>query len=228
MKKTEETAIANAMSVFKTLMEEDLDSNSKIAKLDPSARRACETARRDLKEIFDSQRSKINERFARLSDLESAAENTDLQLAFFDSKGNATGLDENGKIIPTQRVDKELERAIDGIHPKDGKQEPIDFKIPSGVPEAVEKGLVQALNDGDGQDKALDKVGKATKTPKLKMEQYWEMLVKRGIIAKHGKHWVAESNPIPAPNSTDPDVLATSETPSRGLVTTTEADAHAA
>lgn len=233
MKKTEEAAISTAISVLTTLLEEDRDSSSPIAKLDPSTRRAVDSARIGLEEIFDEHEAKINERFTRLAHLRLAAKNTNLQLAFFDEKGKPTSLDENGKIIPTQRVDKELERAIaesnDGNDPKDGVQQKIDFKIPSGVPESVEKGLIQALNDGAGQDKALDQVGKATKTPKLKMEQYWEMLVKRGIIAKHGKHWVAEANPIPAPNSDDPDVLATSETPGQGLVSVTEpADAQAA
>jgi len=233
VKKTEEAAISTAISVLTTLLEEDRDSSSSIAKLDPSARRAVDNARINLEEIFDEHEAKINERFTRLAHLRAAAKNTNLQLAFFDEKGKPTGIDETtGKLIPTQRVDKELERAIaenDGIDPKDGTHQKIDFKIPSGVPEAVEKGLVQALNDGAGESKALDQVGKATKTPKLKMEQYWDLLVKRGIIAKHGKHWVAESNPIPAPDSTDPDVLATSETPGQGLVSVTEsADAQAA
>lgn len=239
MKKTEEAAISTAISVLTTLLEDDRDSSSPIAKLDPSARRAVDSARIGLEEIFDEHEAKINERFTRLAQLRLAAKNTNLQLAFFDEKGKPTSLDENGKIIPTQRVDKELERAIaesnDGIDPKDGVRQKIDFKlpgngIPSGVPENIQKAIVQAVNDGAGQDKALDLVGKATKTPKLKMEKFWEMLVKRGIVFKENGKWVAdESFAPPAPDSTDPDVLATSETPGQGLVSVTEpADAQAA
>lgn len=234
MKKPEESAISEAIRMLNFTLEVDKDAGDDRIKLDPGTRRAFDSARIRLEEIFDGHEAKITERFNRLQQLRDASKDLDIQMSLFDEKGNARGLDDNGKLIPTQRADKALNAAVDGIDPKDGTQGTLDsqppgaWKIPSGVPPHIEAGLVQALNDGAGRTKACEQVAKSTGQTKAIVEVHFDQLVRKGVIAKAGKNWLAETPDAPPPNSNDPDVVATSESADQPLITTAQAEAQAA
>lgn len=246
MKETEESAISEGIRMITFALEVDKDAGDDRIKLDPGTRRAFDEARIGLESIFDAQEQKLNKRANRIKELRQASKDMRVQQTFWDFKGRAKGLDENGRLIATERSDKALDEAIGngpGVDPEDGTQGKLDesgekpnpWKVPSNgktpeVPENVKAGLIQALQDGAGRKKACELVGEHLGIAFFTVEEHFDKLVKRGVITKRGKNWVAdESDAPPAPDSADPDVLATSETPGQGLIATTEpADAQAA
>lgn len=227
----------------------EADKNALISKiqLDPSERTATSIAYFGIQSVLAAPIAKAQAKVDQHELDKKAMQCTDLALVLFDEKGKpVTQADANGKLIQVERDFKKLEPPIsDGIHPDDGTQghltedlpgdKPNPWKMPGKgntpeVPENVKAGLIQALQDGAGRKKACEIVAEALGIAFFTVEEHFDKLVKRGVIAKSGKNWIADpGEEIPAPNSTDPDVLATSETPGQGLIATTEpADAQAA
>lgn len=222
----------------------DEDAGDGRIKLDPGTRRAYDQARIGLEDIFQAQESKLKARANRIQQLRDASRDLNVQQTFWDEKGRAVGLDENGKLRPVERTDKELDEAIQngGIDPQQGTQGRLSgvahadttdrWKVPGTAPEVpteVREGLLQVLSDGAGRKKACQVVAEMLEIAIFTVEDHFDRLVKRGLIVKQGKHWVAGEAAPERPNSDDPDVVATSETPSQGLVTVTqETDAQAA
>lgn len=233
MKEKEEAAISEAIRMLNYTLEVDKDARDNRITLDPGTRRAYDQARIGLEDIFQAQEAQLRE----------ASKDLNVQQTFFDEKGRAKVLDDSGRMIPTERSDKELDALTKngGVNPDQGTQgqlsdlqhanTPDRWKVPRVAPEVpanVREGLIQALSDGSGRKKACETVGEAIGMALFTVEEHFDALVKRGLIVKKGKHWVAGEAPPEPPNSDDPDVLATSETPSEPLVTTTEAEAQAA
>lgn len=243
MKEKEEAAISEAIRMLNYTLEVDKDAGDNRITLDPGTRRAYDQARIGLEDIFQAQEAKLKARANRITQLREASKDLNVQQTFFDEKGRAKGLDDSGRMIPTERSDKELDALTKngGVNPDQGTQgqlsdlqhanTPDRWKVPRVAPEVpanVREGLIQALSDGSGRKKACETVGEAIGMALFTVEEHFDALVKRGLIVKKGKHWVAGEAPPEPPNSDDPDVLATSETPSEPLVTTTEAEAQAA
>lgn len=244
VKEKEESAISEAIRMLTYTLAVDEDAGDGRIKLDPGTRRAYDQARIGLEDIFQDQESKLKARANRIQQLRDASRDLNVQQTFWDEKGRAVGLDENGKLRPVERTDKALDEAIQngGVDPQQGTQgrlsdvahadTPDRWKVPGTAPEVpreVREGLLQVLSDGAGRKKACQVVAEMLEIAIFTVEDHFDRLVKRGLIVKQGKHWVAgEAAPNP-PNSDDPDVVATTETPSQGLVTVTqEADAQAA
>lgn len=232
------------------LVEDKNALNSKI-QLTPSERTATSIALCGIETVLAAPVAKAQAKVDQHELDRKAIRNTDLALVLFDEKGKpVTQADENGKLVQVERDFKPFEphldgeEAVEGIHPNDGTQgkladdlpggKPDPWKVPGNgktpeVPEPVKAGLIQALQDGNGRKKACEVVGEALGIAFFTVEQHFDKLVKRGVIVKNGKHWIADpGEEVPAPDSTDPAVLATTETPGQGLITTTTADAHAA
>lgn len=244
MKEKEESAISEAIRMLTYTLEVDKDASDQRITLDPGTRRAYDQARIGLEDIFQTQESKLKARANRIQQLRDASRDLNVQQTFWDEKGRAVGLDENGKLRPVERTDKALDEAIQngGVDPQQGTQgrlsdvahadTPDRWKVPGTAPEVpreVREGLLQVLSDGAGRKKACQVVAEMLEIAIFTVEDHFDRLVKRGLIVKQGKHWVAgEAAPNP-PNSDDPDVVATTETPYQGLVTVAqEADAQAA
>lgn len=243
MKEKEEAAISEAIRMLNYTLEVDKDAGDNRITLDPGTRRAYDQARIGLEDIFQAQEAKLKARSNRITQLREASKDLNVQQTFFDEKGRAKVLDDSGRMIPTERSDKELDALTKngGVNPDQGTQgqlsdlqhanTPDRWKVPRVAPEVpanVREGLIQALSDGSGRKKACETVGEAIGMALFTVEEHFDALVKRGLIVKKGKHWVAGEAPPEPPNSDDPDVLATSETPSEPLVTTTKAEAQAA
>lgn len=242
----ERARIVDAGRMLNYFLEADKNAlNSKI-QLTPSERTATSIAYFGIQSVLAAPIAKAQAKVDQHELDKKAMQCTDLALVLFDEKGKpVTQADANGKLIQVDRDFKQLEPPIEDEAQEPAFHEPGLFEEPSGdkpnpwkmpgkgntpeVPENVKTGLISALQDGAGRKKACELVGEHLGIAFFTIEEHFDKLVKRGIIAKHGKHWVAEANPIPAPNSDDPDVLATSETPGQGLVSVTEpADAQAA
>lgn len=244
MKEKEEAAISEAIRMMNFTLEVDKDAGDPRIKLDPGTRRAYDQARIGLEDIFQAQESKLKSRANRIQQLRDASRDLNVQQTFWDEKGRAVGLDENGKLRPVERTDKALDEAIKngGVDPQQGTQGRLEdaahqnthdrWKVPSVAPEVpapVRLGLIQALSDGSGRKKACQDVAETLGIAIFTIEDQFDLLVKRGLIVKKGKHWVPGEDIPEAPKSDDPDVIATTETPSQGLVQITEqADTQAA
>jgi len=230
------------------LVEDKNALNGKI-QLTPSERTATAIALCGIETVLAAPAAKAQAKVDQHELDRKAIRNTDLALVLFDGKSKpVTQADANGRLIQVERdfepykppmEDEAQESAFHepGLfeEPAATGEKPNPWKVPSNgktpeVPENVKAGLIQALQDGAGRKKACELVGEQLGIAFFTVEEHFDRLVKRGAIVKKGKNWIADpGDEIPAPDSTDPDVLATSETPGQGLVSVTEsADAQAA
>lgn len=225
------------------LVEDKNALNGKI-QLTPSERTATAIALCGIETVLAAPAAKAQAKVDQHELDRKSIRNTDLALVLFDEKGRpVTEADANGKLVQVERDFKPFEPYIEGetgspdeenAAPAAGDK-PNPWKMPGKgntpeVPENVKAGLIQALQDGAGRKKACETVSDKLGIAFFTIEEHFDRLVKRGAIVKKGKNWIADpGDEIPAPDSTDPDVLATSETPGQGLVSVTEsADAQAA
>ena len=111
MKEKEESAISEAIRMLTYTLEVDKDASDQRITLDPGTRRAYDQARIGLEDIFQAQESKLKARANRIQQLRDASRDLNVQQTFWDEKGRAVGLDENGKLRPVERTDKALDEA---------------------------------------------------------------------------------------------------------------------
>lgn len=250
---TEERArLVDAGRMLNYFLEMDKKATESHIQLTPSERSATGIALCGIESVLAGAAAKAQAKVDQHKLDRKGIKCTDLALVLFDDKSKpVTQTDANGKLIQVERdfepykppMGEDGEEAVDGIHPADGTQGKLSeapakndpWKMPGKgntpeVPENVKAGLIQALQDGAGRKKACETVGNALGIAFFTVEEHFDRLVKRGAIVKSGKNWIADpGDEVPAPDSTDPNVLATSETPGQGLVTVTEpADAQAA
>jgi hypothetical protein len=247
---TEERArLVDAGRMLNYFLEMDRKATESHIQLTPSERSATGIALCGIQTVLAGAASKAQAKVDQHKLDVKGIKCTDLALVLFDDKSKpVTQADANGRLIQVERdfepykppmEDEEQEPAFHepGLfeEPAASSDKPNPWKMPGKgntpeVPENVKAGLIQALQDGAGRKKACETVAEALGIAFFTVEEHFDKLVKRGVIAKSGKNWIADpGEEIPAPDSTDPDVLATSETPGQGLIATTEpADAQAA
>lgn len=110
----------------------------------------------------------------------------------------------------TQVIDQGETRERDHyIDPNAGEQLPLDqsttgsttnangtvmsWGLTPGIPEGVEMGLLTAVRDGSGQNKAIKLVAKEAKLTPIEVGGHWDTLVKKGRLYKDAAtgHWMA-------------------------------------
>lgn len=246
----ERARLVDAGRMLNYTLEADKDATNSRIQLTPSERTAYSIALCGIETVLAAPVAKAQAKVDQHQLDRRALRNTDLALVLFDEKGKpVTQADANGKLIQVERDFKPFEPQIpegsdtgidepglfDDQSPPVAGEKPNPWKMPgkSGtpeVPENIKTGLISALQDGAGRKKACELVSEHLGIAFFTVEEHFDQLVKRGVITKRGKLWIAdEADGIPAPDSTDPNVIATSETPGQGLVSVTEpADAQAA
>ena len=250
---TEERArLVDAGRMLNYFLETDKLATESHIRLTPSERSATGIALCGIQSVLAGAAAKAQAKVDQHRLDQKGIKCTDLAMVLFDDKSKpVTQADANGRLIQVERDFKpyeppmDSEEAEDGIHPADGTQGKLSEDVPGApndrwkmpgngktpeVPANVKAGLIQALQDGNGRKKACEVVGEALGIALFTVEEHFDKLVKRGAIVKAGRNWIADpGEELPPPNSDDPAVVATSETPGQGLVATTEpADAQAA
>lgn len=156
------------------------------------------------------------------------------QEELFDNKGRPlTTADANGKLTSADSANRTRS------HEEAFEQLPLDYEVGGTVEtltgDSVASGnvlrftqvslplaraIVQAVQDGSGQKKAVKLVSESGEWTSDEVEAAWTQLVQCGQIYKPGKVWVAE--PIEDDQvgtaGLDDSVVATSETPDQALV----------
>lgn len=242
MNQEERARLVDAGRMLNYFLEMDKKALETHIQLTPSERTATGIALCGIQSVLAGAAAKAQAKVDQHALDQKGIKCTDLALVLFDEKSKpVTQADANGRLIQVERDFEPYKPPIeseDGIHPDDGTHGRLDEDLPGDkpnpwkmpgkgntpeVPENVKAGLIQALQDGAGRKKACETVGEKLGIAFFTVEEHFDRLVKRGVIAKSGRNWIADpGEEIPPPNSTDPDVLATSETPGRGLIATTE------
>lgn len=250
---TEERArLVDAGRMLNYFLEMDKKATESHIQLTPSERSATGIALCGIESVLAGAAAKAQAKVDQHKLDRMGIKCTDLALVLFDDKSKpVTKADANGKLIQVERdfepykppIEDEGAGAIEepGLFDEENAapavgEKPNPWKMPGKgntpeVPENVKAGLIQALQDGAGRKKACELVHENLGIALFTIEEHFDRLVKRGVITKGpNRSWIADpGDEIPTPNSEDPDVLATSETPGQGLVATTEpADAQAA
>lgn len=116
------------------------------------------------------------------------------------------GKGKNGNVVVVNLSERRA--ASTEVNPKDGEQLPLEegeittptgtvlhFRMTPGVPKGVEMGLIQAVQDGANQRKAIQLVAKQASLDETTVGGYWDKLVDTGRLEQQTtngkKAWVA-------------------------------------
>ena len=63
---------------------------------------------------------------------------------------------------------------------------------------AIDNGIITAVRDGSGRNKAIELVVEATGKTKFEVEERFNCLIRNGSIEKVGRNWVCQAEPVEA------------------------------